>query len=137
MAKDPNSKLVDATRAQFQAARLRALPLLQAETRLRKELATLEQQRRASSQDASSLDLVRKVGGDSKWEIWVARRQRQLNMELARCLSEKHAIDAQLRKLHGRVLAAEAIQQKALAERRKAEQKYWANTTPPARLPPG
>jgi hypothetical protein len=110
--------------ARFRAEQLRIQAILAEETRIRASITQLqESQRRARAAATGELQAQRSFGGDALWEGWVSRIMRDLQTRLAQVLVRKSALMRDLAHAHGKLVAAEDLQQKVRKSRQGARQK--------------
>lgn len=81
------------------------------EARIRAQLAALD----ARHKEARNLPIAHalphhRLGGDVLWQVWVGRRRRDLQMQLARCLARQGAVKRALQKSFGKRFALENAQ---------------------------
>lgn len=94
--------IVAVTAAQYAKAQQGLAPILEEETRLRGELARLDHHDRSARDGSAETQVMRGIGADLAWNAWLARKRRQLNMELARVLARKESRLARIRHAHAR-----------------------------------
>lgn len=109
------AKLSDAVR-EADAANLRAI--CADETRIRGQLTALDQRHKEAQVLVLDETLpLRRLGGDLLWQVWVGRRRRELQMQLAQCLARKGNARRALQKSFGKSTALADVQ----GEQHKAE----------------
>lgn len=72
------------------------------ESRLRRQIGTLQEHRRMSHEPDPGLMPMRAIGADILWQGWIDRTQADLNTDLARVLARKAPIAKRARKNIGR-----------------------------------
>lgn len=76
------------------------------EQKIRAQLAALDDRNHmARSLPAQAALPQRSLGVDMLWQVWVGRRRRELQMQLARCLAHKGAARRALQKSFGKSAA--------------------------------
>ncbi len=109
------------TTAQYMQEHARIKPILDAEARLRGQLAQLDAQVKASQTQVGQDVPMKALGADLLWQGWHARSRRQLNLELAQATAKKMMAMERLRKTFGRKHAVETMLEDE-KKRRKKEQ---------------
>ncbi|NOE27925.1 hypothetical protein [Ruegeria sp. HKCCD6157] len=104
---------------QFQALR----PILEAEARIKQQLARLDGQLRQARQDSTKVEGYQVSGTDVLWNSWESATRRQLNLQLARTRAQKLAGMEALRTAFGRKQAVETLRKKVQQANRKANAK--------------
>lgn len=121
---DDFQELVAITNARFQAEQAKLRDILQEESRLRAKVAELDEaQQAAREQLASECAGQRAYGGDVLWQGWVGRSRRQLQIELTRVLVEKGQRMSALNHAHGRKIASETLEERAIRRKNQEQQK--------------
>ncbi|CRL12402.1 hypothetical protein [Phaeobacter italicus] len=113
-------QMASVTEAMYLREHAKVKPVLDAEARLRGQLAKLDRQYQETRELAHSDHAMKALGADLLWQSWHSRSKRQLNMELAQITAQKlRAMDG-LRKAFGRKHAVETMA-KEERQRRKVE----------------
>ncbi|MEO0370907.1 MAG: hypothetical protein AAF231_05575 [Pseudomonadota bacterium] len=115
------AKLQDLSQAMQEADAAQLLSIKAEETRIRAQLAALDDHHKRT-QSLTLMDAMphRSLGGDIKWQVWVGRRRRELQIQLARCLARQGAARRALKKSFGKRAALSQIQTELLAHRARA-----------------
>lgn len=103
-------KLTSLSQAVQDADAATLLSIKAEEIRIRSQLAALDQKHK----QAAGLPMLetlpqRSLGGDMKWQVWVGRRRRDLQMQLARCLARQGVARRALQKSFGKRAALDQI----------------------------
>lgn len=103
MTPEALTKLTDLSQAMQEADAARLSAIKAEETRIRTQLAALD----AHHREATRLPMLetlpqRSLGGDIKWQVWVGRQRRDLQIQLARCLARQGAARRALQTSFGR-----------------------------------
>lgn len=121
-------QMASVTEAQYLQEHAKVKPVLDAEAKLRAQLAQLDTQVK-EARDLNNSDMAMKsLGADLLWQSWHTRTRRQLNVELAQATAKKLMAMDRLRKSFGRKHAVETMakdfkeQQKADRQARLLEQ---------------
>ena len=92
------------------------------ESRLRRQIGTLQEHRRMSHEPDPGLMPMRAIGADILWQGWIDRTQSDLNMDLARVLARKAPIAKRAKKNIGRRdVVSEMKDEMQVRDRREAE----------------
>ncbi|KIN65928.1 hypothetical protein Z945_975 [Sulfitobacter noctilucae] len=83
--------------------------ILGKESRLRVELARLDEMGRSTAQEAEAVDSMRAIGADLLWQGWLGRSRTKLNMQLARILAIKEFEQRKVKRAFGKVIALEEV----------------------------
>ncbi|WP_170327814.1 hypothetical protein [Ruegeria arenilitoris] len=102
MRQDGFSDLEIVTEAAFQKEYNALRPLIEAEARVKQQLARLDAQVQQTRKDSASAEGYRVTGTDVLWNGWESATRRQLNMELARLRAQKLTAMEALRTAFGR-----------------------------------
>ncbi|KXF88615.1 hypothetical protein [Phaeobacter inhibens] len=102
-------QMADVTEAMYLREHAKVKPVLDAEARVRGQLAKLDQQIKDSRELANSDHAMKALGADLLWQGWHSRTRRQLNMELAQITAQKLRAMDNLRKAFGRKHAVETM----------------------------
>lgn len=105
----------DADAAKLQAIRAE-------ETRIRAQLAALDD-RQQQTRSLSTMEVMphNRLGGDILWQVWIGRRRRDLQIQLARCLARKGAARRALQKSFGKRSALENVTTELHQERARTD----------------
>ena len=122
MTPDALTKLVELSQAVQEADAAKLQAIRAEETRIRAQLAALD----ARHKEARALPMadalpLHRLGGDMLWQVWVGRRRRDLQMQLARCLARQGAARRALQKSFGKRTALNTVQEKVQRKRDRAE----------------
>ncbi len=93
--------------------------ILDEETRLRRELAKLKTQAATGRRDVNDQTSMQTIGADILWQGWVARTQRNINIELSRVLAKKLTAMGKVRKAFGRKHAVEIMSEAIQTDRKR------------------
>ncbi|MEL7280844.1 MAG: hypothetical protein AAFY35_16890 [Pseudomonadota bacterium] len=81
------------------------------EAKIRAQLAALDAHHRAGMALPVDEKLSQqRLGADMLWQVWVGRRRRELQIQLARCLAQKGAARRALQKSFGKRSALQTVQ---------------------------
>lgn len=99
------------------------------EQTLRAQLAALDTSQTAQREVPVADTLsMRRIGGDMLWHVWVGRRRRDLQLQLARCLAQKGIARHALRQSFGKRHALEKMQTDLRHKAQKAVQLRTSET---------
>ncbi|MEO0751715.1 MAG: hypothetical protein AAFY25_07920 [Pseudomonadota bacterium] len=117
------SELIRLSQAQQDADAAHLQIIHTEEKRLRAQLAALDCRHKTTQ----SLNLEetlpqRRLGVDMLWQVWVGRRRRDLQIQLAHCLARKGAAKRALQKSFGKRFALERVFEKEQLVMHHAEQ---------------
>ncbi|MBK0325736.1 hypothetical protein I5535_00370 [Rhodobacteraceae bacterium F11138] len=90
--------------------------ILAEESRLRKELARLDEQSQAERNTTPDDLSMQSIGADLLWKAWLTRTRRQLNIELAQVMAKKLTAMGGVRKAFGRKNAVASMHETALKD---------------------
>ncbi len=115
------AKLTALSQAVQDADAAKLLSIKADETRIRAQLAALD----AQHKQATGLTMLetlpqRSLGGDMKWQVWVGRRRRDLQIQLARCLARQGVARRALQKSFGKRTALGQIHAELGAQKSQA-----------------
>ncbi|APG48726.1 hypothetical protein [Phaeobacter porticola] len=102
-------QMADVTEAMYLQEHAKVKPVLDAEARVRSQLAKLDRQVNETREIANSDHAMKALGADLLWQSWHGRTRRQLNMELAQITAQKLRAMDKLRKAFGRKHAVETM----------------------------
>lgn len=110
MTPDELAKLFALSQAAQDADAAKLLSIKAEEARIRAQLAALDEQHKQTT-GLPMLETLpqRSLGGDMKWQVWVGRRRRDLQIQLARCLAHQGAARRALQKSFGKRAALDQI----------------------------
>lgn len=89
------------------------------ESRLRAEIAKLNDYSLNSSAEPLSYLEMRSIGADVAWQAWLGRKKTALNIELAQILSIKEHHIKQVRDAFGKLLVAQKLAKKLRTEEKQ------------------
>ena len=117
---EPLADLVNLTDALYQAELAKMQGLAARESKLRADLAKLDQHHKQNlTLPATELFAPRHIGADVLWHGWVGRTRTELNQQLALVLAQKSQMMKALRSAHGKHQAADQVLEDARISRRK------------------
>jgi hypothetical protein len=100
------------------AAKLRKIAAEERDVHLK--IAALDAKHERSKKQSSTESLqMRRLGRELRWQQWVAKRRRDLQMQLARTLARKGMAQQALKRSFGRCAAINEIQIRAQNERER------------------
>ncbi|MEL7255078.1 MAG: hypothetical protein AAFZ04_06595 [Pseudomonadota bacterium] len=116
------AKLARLSQAAQEADAARLQSIKAEEHRIRAQLAALDDQHK-QAQNLPMADSLphRSLGGDIKWQVWVGRQRRELQMQLARCLARQGAARRALKKSFGKRTALDQVQADIEASAKRAD----------------
>ncbi|CAD0186566.1 hypothetical protein RUESEDTHA_03475 [Ruegeria sp. THAF57] len=120
MKRNDLSGLIQITEAVFQREYQTLRPVLDAEARVQKQLARLDDQVQQTRKTATRSDGYQATGADVVWNSWEATTRRDLNIELARIRSQKLSAMEALREAFGRKRAIADLSDSLALERRRS-----------------
>jgi hypothetical protein len=98
------------TALKHHAIQIEMAALLARERALRRNLADLASERKATSEvERSADDPARVAGAEVRWQVWVDQRRATINAELAQVLAQKADCTARLRLAFGKDQVAQAL----------------------------
>ncbi len=124
----PFRDMEEMTRLHYEGERQKVSDLQAEEARLHQDLAALDARARGSAGlPAPDLAAPRGIGADLLWQGWLGRRRAALQTRLASVLARKGSALQNLRRAHGRWLAArDLLRQEEDALRRAQRQRQDA-----------
>ncbi|MGR3761343.1 hypothetical protein ACUXV3_14615 [Roseobacteraceae bacterium NS-SX3] len=112
-------QMAEVTAARYLQEHAKLKPVLDAEARLRGQLAKLDAQVKESRTQMAGDHAMQALGADLLWQSWHTRSRRQLNIELAQVTAQKLAAMDALRKAYGRKHAVETMAKRERDRRKK------------------
>ncbi len=110
MKRDKLARMAEVTQALYLNEFRKVQDILAEEARLRGDLARLRDRDQAGRRGMAEDLSMRRMGADLLWQAWLARSQRQLNIELSQVMAKKLAAMDGVRKAFGRQRAVQAMQ---------------------------
>ncbi len=118
-------QLLVVSRAKYDHQRQAFAKILAEESRLRQEIARLDDLNKSAVQRETDITEMRAIGADLLWQGWLSRSKTTLNMELARVLATKTHEQEIVRQAFGKVAALQEL----IADERKVRKCKQAQTT--------
>lgn len=95
--------------AQYDKAQQAFQQIVAQESKIRQELVQLSDMATSARERVSLDDGMQMIGADLIWQSWLARKRRELNMQLARTLALKEPHVASVRRCYGKLIATRAL----------------------------